>query len=66
MIGAPVPLGLFPAAVMTPYGTLTDRLRICPDFATGHCGIQLCPFVHPGKLLPGVVRNLDILFVIPL
>ena len=37
-----------PAFVLSPYGTLTERLHVCPEFHRGQCSVELCPFAHPG------------------
>lgn len=41
--------GLSPAFVLSPYGTLTERLHVCPEFVRGQCSVEVCPFAHPGE-----------------
>lgn len=43
----PTPASISPAFVLSPYGTLTERLHICPEFLRGQCSVEMCPFAHP-------------------
>ena len=57
---APIPPPLpafYPAPMMFPYGMMTDRLQICPDFMMDQCNILLCPLVHPGTSWHHTVIN---------
>ena len=44
----PTAASISPALVLSPFGTLTERLHICPEFMRGQCSVELCPFAHPG------------------
>lgn len=43
----PAPASISPAFVLSPYGNLTERLHVCPEFQRGQCSVELCPFAHP-------------------
>lgn len=53
----PPPPAFYPAPMMFPYGMVTDRLQICPDFMMDQCNILLCPLVHPGTSWHHTVIN---------
>ena len=46
----PPPPVFYPAPMLSPYGMVTDKLHICPEFMMDQCNVLLCPFVHPGEL----------------
>lgn len=45
----PPPPMFYPAPMLSPYGMVTDKLHICPEFMMDQCNVLLCPFVHPGE-----------------
>ena len=49
LMTSPAPASISPAFVLSPYGNLTERLHICPEFQRGQCSADLCPFAHPGE-----------------